>query len=79
MYTQRVAVIALAATEPQQYFVANSEREGCQLKGEMATVRFTVRIVDTIEGQRRERNENVLLLRTTEGWFLGGIERRVTS
>lgn len=68
-----------ASTEPQQYFVENSQREGCQLKADFVTVRFRVHVVETVEGATRERDDSVLLIRSDEGWFLAGMERRVAG
>jgi hypothetical protein len=68
-----------ASTEPKQYFVENSLREGCQLKADFVTVRFRVYVVETVEGTTRERDDSVLLIRSDEGWFLAGMERRVAS
>ena len=68
-----------SATEPKQYFVENSQREGCRLKADFVTVQFRVHLTQTVDGSPRERDDTVLLIRTDEGWFLAGMERRVVN
>ena len=61
-------------------FFRTTNSEGCDVSADVEAVRFEANFMETLEGGKpTSERQNVLLLRTARGWFLGGVEARVTA